>query len=350
VSGYIEQACAEGARLGRACAAVGLSERTLQRWRRDGAIAGDGRTREHRADGSARSPANRLSEHEQAAVLAAANAPRFASLSPHQIVPALADEGRYLASESTFYRLLRDADQLARRGRPKAPERLRPQPLVATGANQVWSWDITYLATTVQGMFFYLYLIMDIYSRKIVGWEAYPQESSAHAASVFHKAHLREGVLADALVLHSDNGSPMKGATMLVMLQRLGVVPSFSRPAVSNDNPYSESLFNTVKGRPDFPSEPFDCVEAARRWIEQFTAWYNDVHRHSALKFVTPAQRHRGQDVDLLAQRETLYQAARDANPTRWSGPTRDWTPPASVLLNPGKPPRGKINSDTEAT
>ena len=154
MSGYIEQACAEGARLGRACAAVGLSERTLQRWRRDGAIAGDGRTREHRADASVRSPANRLSEHEQAAVLAAANAPRFASLSPHQIVPALADEGHYLASESTFYRLLRDADQLARRGRPKAPERERPQPLVATGANQVWSWDITYLATTVQGMFF----------------------------------------------------------------------------------------------------------------------------------------------------------------------------------------------------
>ena len=349
MSGYIDQACAEGARLGRACAAVGLPERTLQRWRRNGAISGDGRRREHQADGAVRSPANRLSEQEQAAVLAAANAPRFASLSPHQIVPALADEGCYLASESTFYRLLRDADQLTRRGRTKAPARLRPQPLLATGANQVWSWDITYLASTVQGLFFYLYLIMDVYSRKIVGWEVYPQESAAHAASVFQKAHLREGVRAGALVLHSDNGSPMKGATMLVMLQRLGVMPSFSRPAVSNDNPYSESLFSTAKGRPDFPTEPFDCVEAARRWVAQFVAWYNHVHLHSALKFVTPAQRHRSEDVDLLAQREALYQAARDANPTRWSGPTRDWTSPASVLLNPGKPPRGKANSDTEA-
>jgi transposase InsO family protein len=350
VSAYIEQACAEGAGLGRACAAVGLAPRTLQRWRRDGAISGDRRRREHRAADSVRRPANRLSEQEQAAVLAAANAPRFASLSPHQIVPALADEGCYLASESTFYRLLRNAEQLARRGRAKAPARQRPQPLRATGPNQVWSWDITYLASTVQGMFFYLYLIMDVYSRKIVGWEVYPQESAAHAASVFHKAHLREGVRAGALVLHADNGSPMKGATMLVMLQRLGVVPSFSRPAVSNDNPFSESLFNTVKGRPDFPADPFDSVEAARRWVAPFVAWYNNVHRHSALKFVTPAQRHRGEDVDLLAQREAIYQAARDANPTRWSGTTRDWTPPAAVLLNPGKPPRGKVSSNTEPT
>lgn len=149
---------------------------------------------------------------------------------------------------------------------------------------------------------------------------------------------------------HSDNGSPMKGATMLVMFQRLGVVPSFSRPAVSNDNPYSKSLFNTVKGRPDFPSDPFDGVEAARRWVEQFVASYNHVHRHSALRFVTPAQRHRGEDVDLLARRDALYHAAREDNSACWSGATRDWTPPASALLNPGKPPRGKANSDTEAT
>ena len=196
----------------------------------------------------------------------------------------------------------------------------------------------------------YLYLIKGVYSRKIVGWEVYPQESAAHAASVLHKAYLREGVNPGALVLHSDNGSPMKGATMLVMLQRLGVVPSFSRPAVSNDNPYSESLFNTVKGRPDFPCDPFDGVEAARRWMATFTAWHNNIHLHSALKFVTPAQRHRGEDVDLLAQRDALYQAARDDNPTRWSGPTRNWTPPASVLLNPGKPPREQEKADANMT
>jgi putative transposase len=350
VSEHITQACADGARLGPACAAVELSERTLQRWRREGAIKGDGRSREHRAEGNVRTPANRLSRQEQEAVLAVANEPRFASLSPHQIVPALADEGCYLASESTFYRLLRDADQLARRGRPKAPARVRPQPLEASGPNQVWSWDITYLASTVRGMFFYLYLIMDVYSRKIVGWEVYPEESAEHAASVFHKAHLREGVRADALVLHSDNGAPMKGATLLVMLQRLGVVPSFSRPAVSNDNPYSESLFNTVKGRPDFPNEPFVSPETARSWVDKFESWYNNEHLHSALNFVTPAQRHRGEDADLLAQRDELYQAARAANPAHWSGSTRNWQPPASVLLNPGKPVRAKDKTDANVT
>jgi len=350
VSEHIAQACAEGARLGPACAAVGLSERTLQRWRKDGTAKGDGRSRAHRPAHTVRIPANRLSQQEQAAVLTVANEPRFAHLSPHQIVPALADEGRYLASESTFYRLLRNADQLARRGRPKTPARVRPQPLAANGPNQVWSWDITYLASTVRGMFFYLYLIMDVYSRKIVGWEVYAEESAEHAASVFHKAHLREGVRADALTLHSDNGAPMKGATMLVMLQRLGVVPSFSRPAVSNDNPFSESLFNTVKGRPDFPDQPFASPEAARTWVAKFAPWYNNEHLHSALKFVTPAQRHRSEDTDLLAHRDKLYQAARAANPARWSGSTRNWQAPASVLLNPRKTTPGKRKSDADVT
>jgi transposase InsO family protein len=253
VSAWIAEACQDGARLQRACAAVGLSARTLQRWRQGGAIQGDARRREHRAPEAVRTPANRLSPGEQAEILTVANQAPFAHLSPHQIVPALADQGRYLASEATFYRVLRAADQLAARGKPKAPARVRPAPLMATGPNQVWSWDITYLTTTVKGMFFYLYLIMDVFSRKIVGWEVYASESAEQAAEVFRKAHLREGVNADALVLHSDNGAPMKGATMLATLQRLGVVPSFSRPCVSDDNPFSESLFNTLKGRPDFP-------------------------------------------------------------------------------------------------
>lgn len=282
-----------------------------------------------------RSPANRLSQPEQAAVLAAANAPRFASLSPHQIVPALADEGCYLASESTFYRLLRDADQLARRGRPKAPKRLRPQPLVATGANQVWSWDITYLATCVTGLFYRLYLVMDLYSRKIVGWEIYEQESAELAAVVIARACLAEGITRKGLVLHSDNGSPMKGATMLATLQRLGVVPSFSRPSVSNDNPYSESLFGTLKYTPAFPSKPFASLAAARDWVHAFVQWYNDVHRHSAIQFVTPGQRHRGEDQAILQRRRAVYEAAKARNPERWSGDIRDWTAVDEVWLNP---------------
>jgi transposase InsO family protein len=190
----------------------------------------------------------------------------------------------------------------------------------------------------VRGAFFYLYLIMDLYSRKIVGWEVYPGESAAQAARVFHKAHLREGVGTDSLVLHSDNGAPMKGATMLATLQRLGVVTSFSRPAVSNDNPFSESLFNTLKGHPGFPEQPFDPPTAARTWVAKFAGWYNDEHHHSALKFVTPAPRHRGEDTHRLARRHALYQAARAKHPERWSSSTRNWQPGTTVFLNPGKP------------
>ncbi|MFZ1575559.1 MAG: integrase core domain-containing protein [Chromatiaceae bacterium] len=178
---------------------------------------------------------------------------------------------------------------------------------------------------------------MDVYGRKIVGWEVYPEESAEHAATVFHKAHRRAGVRADALVLHSDNGTPLKGATLLVTLQRLGVVPSFSRPAASTDNPYSESLFKTLKGRPSYPAKPFETSARARAWVDKFVNWYNDQHFHSALKFVTPAQRQRGEDAELLVQSHAIYQAARAENPARWSGITRDWPPTDKVFLNPGR-------------
>jgi transposase InsO family protein len=350
VSTWIEEACHAGARLECACAGVGLSPRTLQRWRQSGAVQGDARRREHRAPEAVRTPANRLSPTEQAEILTVANQVEFAHLSPHQSVPALADQGRYLASESTFYRVLRAADQVVRRGRPKAPARMRPAPLTATAPNQVWSWDITYLATTVKGMFFYLYLIMDVYSRKIVGWEVYASESAEQAAEVFRKTHLREGVRADTLVLHADNGSPMKGATMLATLQRLGVAPSFSRPSVSDDNPFSESLFSTLKGRPTFPEQPFATLEDARLWVDGFERWYNNVHLHSALRFVTPAQRHRGEDRERLAQRHALYQAARAQHPERWSGDTRNWEPDTTVLLNPGKPLKTEVQTTANGT
>ena len=259
----IEETCDAGARLSQACRVLAISARTLQRWREDGEVKADGRKE---ASGR-REPANKLCEHERRQILAIANEPEFAPMAPSQIVPALADRGLYIASESSFYRVLREADQLARRGKAKPPARQRPMPLQASAANQLWSWDITYLATTIQGVFFYLYLIMDVYSRKIVGWEVYDTESAEHAASVFHKAHLREGVGAESLVLHSDNGSPMKGATMLATLQRLGVIPSFSRPSVSNDNPYSEALFKTVKYHPGFPDKPFGSLQEAREWV-----------------------------------------------------------------------------------
>ena len=333
MTAWIDEACAAGARVTAACRVVAISPRTLQRWREAGEVKADGR----KQAGQQRVPANKLTEDERRRILAIANEPEFARMPPSQIVPILADRGRYLASESSFYRVLREADQLAHRGKAKAPRHHRPAPLQASAANQLWSWDITYLATTVKGLFFYLYLIMDVYSRKIVGWEVFATESAQHAASVFHKAHLREGVGAESLALHSDNGSPMKGATMLATLQRLGVMPSFSRPSVSNDNPYSEALFKTLKYHPGFPDKPFNSLQDAREWVAGFQHWYNEVHRHSALKFVTPGQRHRGEDIAILAQRNTLYAEAKVQRPERWSGATRNWEHEEVVFLNPNK-------------
>ena len=339
----IDQACQAGARLSEACRLLDISPRTLQRWRENGEVKVDGR----KAAAEQREPANKLSEQERQQILSIANERQFAQLPPAQIVPALADQGRYIASESSFYRVLKEAGQLAHRGKAKAPRNQRPTPLQASASNQLWSWDITYLATTVRGVFFYLYLIMDVYSRKIVGWEVYDSESAEQAAGVAHKAHLREGIGAQPLVLHSDNGSPMKGATMLATLQRLGVMPSFSRPSVSNDNPYSEALFKTLKYHPGFPDKPFESVEQARQWVAGFQHWYNEIHRHSALKFVTPGQRHRGEDMEILEQRTALYKAAKGRRPDRWSGDIRNWRPDDIVYLNPNNSTKKEI-TDTE--
>ena len=249
----------------------------------------------------------------------------------------MADRGLYIASESSFYRLLREVGQLQHRGRAASPAtRHRPKAYIADAPNQVWSWDITYLASQLKGVFFYLYLFMDIYSRKIVGWEVYETESSEQAANVLRKTKLAESMHpSDNIVLHSDNGGPMKGATMLATMQKLGVVPSFSRPSVSNDNAFSESLFKTLKYAPAYPSKPFESVEGARQWMARFTEWYNHTHHHSGLKFVTPEQRHSGKDKAILKQRKAVYEKAKRKRPERWSGETRNWNHDAVVKLNP---------------
>ncbi len=179
--------------------------------------------------------------------------------------------------------------------------------------------------------------MMDIYSRKIVGWQVHDSESSDLAANLLVDVCYREGLQRHQVVLHSDNGSPMTGATMLATLQQLGIIPSLSRPSVSNDNPYSESLFKTLKYRPEYPSLPFKTLVDAREWVAGFVSWYNHEHLHSAIKFVTPAQRHAGNDKTILAKRHQVYQAAKAKYPQRWSGNTRNWEPVQEVLLNPDK-------------
>jgi transposase InsO family protein len=323
----IKQASEAGVRVQRACGVLGISIRTLQRWR---TRAEDGRVHACRPE-----PANKLSQSERDAVLAAANRPEYASLTPHQIVPRLADEGVYLASESTFYRVLDAADQGKRRGRARAPSKRALSTHRADGANQVWCWDITWLPSTVKGKYFYWYMIKDIYSRKLVANEVHESECTEHAAQLLARACLREQTAGRPLVLHSDNGTAMKGANMLAMMQSLGVASSFSRPRVSNDNAYAEALFRTAKYCPQWPERPFDTLEQAREWVHDFVHWYNEQHCHSGLKYVTPGQRHRGEASALLARRTAVYEAARGRHPERWKSGIRDWTLKDAVYLNP---------------
>jgi putative transposase len=264
----INEAVTTGASLNRACKELELSARTYQRWTHDDDLNVDARPLAKRP-----APANKLSEEERQGILAICNQVEYQSLPPSQIVPALVDKGIFLASESSFYRILKAANQNHRRGRQRLPrKRARPTSYSASAPNQVWSWDITYLHTTIAGSYYRLYLALDVYSRKIVGWEVHAQESAELAAILIRNACLAEGVTESGLVLHADNGSAMKGSTMLATLQRLGIVPSFSRPSVSNDNPYSESLFGTMKYRPSYPSQPFDSLEAARTWVYGFVS------------------------------------------------------------------------------
>ena len=327
----IEEARQAGARLKPACRELGIDARTYQRWRQAGELKTDARPEAVHPP-----PANQLSAEERAQVLAICHEPAYASLPPGQIVPRLADQGRYIASESSFYRLLRKADEQHHRGRrrPARPAGAPPR-LCAKAPCAVWTWDISWLPGPVKGLFFYLYLIVDLYSRKIVGWEVYERESADYAAEVVRRAVLAERCVDHPLVLHADNGSPMKGETLLETLYRLGVSTSYSRPRTSNDNPYSEALFRTCKYCPAYPARGFASLHEARAWLQQFRKGYNHEHRHSGIRFVTPAQRHQGQDQAILVQRQAVYEQAMVRHPERWSGPLRNWQPITEVWLNP---------------
>lgn len=329
IEAALTQALQDGARLRAACQVIGVSARTIQRWKRR--PNGD-----DRRCGPHHRPSHALTVHEEAQVLAVMTSAAYSHLSPKQLVPRLADEGRYLASESTMYRLKHRIGLGARR-----------RPLLRTGVtrattvhravrpNQVWSWDITYLPTVIRGRFLRLYLVMDVWSRRIMGWEVHDDERADRAAALIQRICADSGVDPRGLVLHSDNGQAMRGNTMIATLQWLGIVPSFSRPHVCNDNPYSEALFRTLKNTPAYPQLPFASRDAACQWVARFVTWYNAEHRHSAIRYVTPDQRHRGRDIAILAARQRLYEHARQRAPQRWSREIRNWNPVTLVVLNP---------------
>lgn len=327
IRSLVDEAVAAGARRAAACKVIGLPPRTLERWA-------------HKSDdmrnGPKHAPANKLSSAERNEVIEIATSTEFRDQSPKQIVPKLADGGRYVASESTFYRVLHERGLQRRRGRARRPV---PRPLgpTANGPWQLAAWDITYLRSRVRGQFFYLYLVEDVWSRKILGWAVHDTESSELSAELVERIRESAGPDVDlrGWILHSDNGGPMKGATMLATMQRLGIVPSFSRPRVSDDNAYAESLFRTLKYCPEYPSKGFDSLDEARAWVGRFVDWYNERHLHSGIGFVSPAARHAGDDVAMLEGRRAVYASARKRHPARWSRHARPWTRPTAVTLIP---------------
>lgn len=326
----VAEARTAGARLNKICEVLGLDTRTLERWRHD--EVGDDMRK-----GPTTSPSNKLSEAERQHVIDVCTSPAYRDLSPKQIVPKLADDGQYIASESTLYRVLHEHKLDAHRGRARAASHARPKEHAATSPCQVWSWDITYLKARVQGSFYFLYMFVDVFSRKIVGWEVFDKEDSHYASQVLAISLLDESIDGESLVLHQDNGSPMKGATFKATMEKLGVIPSYSRPRVSDDNPYSEALFRTLKYVPSYPEKRFESLEQARDWVKGFVQWYNYEHLHSAIGFVTPSSRHDGLDEKILAHRRTVYNQAREQHPERWSKQPRRWERPDKVVLNPAQ-------------
>jgi transposase InsO family protein len=338
----VDETVSSGARLNKACEVIGIPPRTIQRWR----LQGGGHDRRY---GPMSKPANSLSEEERQRVLHTVNSVENRDLPPKQIVPKLADKGEYLCSESTMHRILHQEKQHSHRDKARPATHSKPREYVANGPNQVLSWDITYMRTPVRGMFFYLYMFLDIWSRKSMGWAVHEYECNELAAQLLLQICQEHGLEAqEGVVLHSDNGAAMTGSTMLMTMKDLGVTASFSRPSVSDDNPYSESLFRTVKYRPSYPIRSFKNVEDARDWMARFARWYNTEHMHSSIGFVTPDDRHYGRDVEILRKRSELYALARQMHPERWTGEPRQWHRPRVVMLNPSRATRVRLQQESQ--
>lgn len=326
----VQEAESSGASRTASCEILALSIRRLERWEKNPEI-------EDQRRGPTLKAAHALTEEEKKMIIEVSGRTQYRDLSPWQIVAKMADLGVYIASESSFYRVLKAKNLLSHRSKAQPGSRKKPMHLIAKNPNEVWSWDITYLKSQIKGMYYYLYLVEDIFSRKIVGFTIEESESADHSARLIEFTCREQGIPKEQLTLHSDNGGPMKGATMLAKLQSLGVMPSFSRPSVSNDNPYSESLFKTLKYRPTYPDGAFASLEEAREWVRRFIHWYNTEHLHSGIRFITPEARHNGEDILILQKRSKVYQLAKAKNPLRWSRTTRNWNPITEVHLNPKK-------------
>ena len=282
-------------------------------------------------------PARALSEHEREAVLAVLHSERFVDSSPTQVWATLLDEGTYLASERTMYRLLaeRHGGVRERRDQLSHPAYARPE-LLATRPNEVWSWDISKLKGPAKWTCFYLYVILDVFSRYTVGWTVQQRESAELATALIGQAVDQQQIERGQLTVHADRGSAMRSKPVAFLLAELGVLKTHSRPYTSTDNPYSEAHFKTLKYRPEFPDR-FDSIEQARAFCRTFFAWYNHQHRHSGIGLMTPAAIHHGQATELHAQRARVLEAAYAATPERFvrRPPTPPQLPTAAWINKP---------------
>jgi putative transposase len=314
-----------------ACRAAGVPQATWYRRHRISAPAPRPATVPHKDRVQPRA----LAPAERTAVLDALHSVRFADLAPDEAWATLLDEGTYLGSVSTYYRVLREAGESRERRRQAAhPAKVKPE-LVATGPNQVYSWDITKLHGPAKWAYYHLYVILDIYSRYAVGWMVATRESAVLAEKLIAETCAKQGITRGQLSLHADRGSSMTSRPVALLLADLGITQSHSRPHVSNDNPYSEAQFKTLKYRPAFPAR-FPTIEAARAHCQEFFAWYNNDHRHGGLGLHTAADVHHGHAPAVRAARAQVLNAAYTAHPERFvSNPPAPPELPGTSWINP---------------
>jgi len=317
--------------VGRACRVFGLNARSVRHRRQS--TQGRARPRPARESQPRKAHPAAISSVEKDQIIETLCSERFCDLAPAQVYATLLDEGCYLCSERQMYRILAERDLVRERrrgGHQRAGSYGVPR-LEATGPNQVWTWDITKLAGPAKGVRYFLYSIIDIYSRKIVGWTIAERESEKIAKRLIRETCRRYGIDRDQLTIHSDRGSPMIAGTVAELLNELGVAKSHSRPRVSNDNPFIEAHFKTLKYRPDYPTR-FDSINHARSWCRKFVTWYNEVHYHSAIGYMRPADLHDGNHTIILERRQQALDAAHNTHPERFNRrpaptpvPTRAW-------------------------
>lgn len=325
MAAVIEHAPALG--IDATCEAFGVARATYFRRRRP--VFGPRRIRP--------APARKLSAEERQGVLDVLHEPRFVDVAPAEAHAMLLAEDRYLCSVRTMHRILTErSESKERRNLARHPVYQRPE-LMATGPNQLWSWDITKLRGPVKWSYFQLYVILDVFSRYVVGWMLAPQESALLAQHLIAETCHRQGIEPEQLTLHADRGTSMKSKPVALLLADLGVTKTHSRPHVSDDNPFSEAQFKTLKYRPDFP-KTFGCIEDARAHCVDFFAWYNDEHHHSGLAMFTPAEVHFGRLEERHSARQTVMDAAFDAHPERFpNGRPLVARPRDKVWINPPK-------------